>query len=145
MSEEVPKALSVWFVIHFIVDMFVAVPLFFFPERSLELLGWETIDPLLTRVAAAAFFAIEIESLIGRRASLDGFGNMLNLKLIWSLAAVIGIGWALLSGAQGAPLTGWLVLATFVIFHFVWLYWRLRVRSLRRERAAGSRNSPGDG
>ncbi|RLF66447.1 MAG: hypothetical protein DRN57_07135 [Thermoplasmata archaeon] len=99
MSEEVPKALSVWFVIHFMIDMFVAVPLFFFPERSLELLGWETIDPLLTRVAAAAFFAIEIESLIGRRASLDGFGNMLNLKLIWSLAAVIGIGWALLSGA----------------------------------------------
>lgn len=132
MSEEVPKALSVWFVIHFIIDMSVAIPLFFFPERSLELLGWETVDPLLTRVVAAAFFGIGIESLLGRKASIEGFKNMLDLKLIWSFSASIGIGWALLSGAQGSPLTGWLILITFVVFHFIWWYWRLKVDSILR-------------
>lgn len=130
MTSKAPKILSYWFIAHFIIDMLVAIPLFFFPERALELAGWETVDPLLSRVVAAAFFGIGIESLIGRNSTLEGFKSMLNLKIIWSFTAMVGIGWAMISGAQGGPLLGWLALSTFAGFHFVWIYWRVRVGKL---------------
>ena len=126
----VPRALSYWFIVHFVIDMSIAVPLFLFPERSLELVGWQEIDVLLTRVVAAAFFGIGIESLIGRNSHLEGFRNMLNLKIIWSFTATLGIGWSMIEGAQGRPVMGWLVLVTFVVFHFIWIYWRVRVGKL---------------
>ncbi len=129
-DKDIPKALSYWFIVHFIIDISLALPLFFFPEQTLELFGWEQIDVLLARVVAAALFGIGIESLIGRNTSLDGFKNMLNLKIIWSLTASAGIAWSMIAGAQGRPLMGWLVLATFVIFHFIWWYWRIRVGKL---------------
>lgn len=127
MEEDIPRALSYWFIAHFVIDMAVAIPLFFFPEAALELAGWENIDTLLARIVAAAFFGIGIESLIGRKASLDGFKNMLNLKIIWSFSAILGIGWAMIEGSQGRPIIVWLALSTFVIFHIVWWYWRIRV------------------
>ncbi len=133
MKKEPPIALTDWFILHFVMDMFVAIPLFLFPEKALDLAGWETVDPLLSRVVAAAFFGIGIESLIGRNATLDSFKNMLNLKIIWSFTAILGIGWAMFSGAQGGPLIGWLALATFVIFHFIWIYWRVRVGRILKE------------
>ena len=37
----VPKKLKVWFVIHFIVDISFALPLFFVPERFMTLLDGE--------------------------------------------------------------------------------------------------------
>ena len=127
MDQEAPKALSMWFIIHFIIDISLAIPLFFFPEQTLEFFGWDNIDVLMARIVAAALFGIGIESLIGRKASLDGFKNMLNLKIIWSFTASAGIGWSMIAGAQGRPLMGWIVLATFIIFHFIWWYWRIRV------------------
>jgi lipoprotein signal peptidase len=127
MEGEVPKALSIWFIIHFIIDLSIAIPLFFFPERTLELFGWENVDILMSRVVAAALFGIGIESLIGRKASLDGFKNMLNLKIIWSFTASAGIAWSMIAGAQGRPLMGWIVLTFFIIFHVVWWYWRIQV------------------
>jgi len=130
MTSKAPTALSYWFIVHFLIDMIVAIPLFFFPERALEMAGWETIDPLLARIVAAAFFGIGIESLIGRKATLEGFRDMLNLKIIWSFTATIGIGWAMIEGSQGRPVIGWMGLATFIVFHFVWLYWRVRIGKL---------------
>jgi hypothetical protein len=126
-EEKVPKSLSVWFIIHFLIDISIAIPLFFFPEQTLELFGWENIDVLMSRVVAAALFGIGIESLIGRNASLDGFKNMLNLKIIWSFTATLGITWSMVAGAQGRPMMGWVVLAAFLIFHLVWWYWRIQV------------------
>ncbi len=126
-EKRIPKALTLWFIAHFIIDISLAIPLFFFPEQTLELFGWAEIDVILARVVAAALFGIGIESLLGRNGSLDSFKNMLNLKIIWSAAASIGIGWSMIEGAQGRPLMGWLLLATFIIFHFIWWYWRLKV------------------
>lgn len=130
MEKVVPKALSYWFIVHFIIDMAVAIPLFFFPEQALELAGWESIDTILARIVAAAFFGIGIESLIGRNASIDGFRNMLNLKIIWSLAAILGITWSMIEGSQGRPLIIWFALFSFIVFHLVWWYWRIRVRKM---------------
>ncbi len=56
MSDEgaVPESLRRWFVVHFVVDALVAVPLFVAPRAVLGLLGWEEIDVAMARVVAAA-------------------------------------------------------------------------------------------
>ncbi len=127
MKGKVPKALSNWFVVHFIIDMIVAVPLMFFPNTTLEFLGWGSVDPILSRIVAAAFFAIGIESLLGRNSDPSAFKNMLELKIIWSLAAIIGIAWSLIDGGNGRPVILWGVLLTFVAFNGLWTYWRIRI------------------
>lgn len=128
MSEnQVPHALRTWFVMHFWADILFAVPLFIAPVWSLELLGWQQVDPYTTRIAAAALFGIGIESYLGRDAGVESFRTMLTLKVIWSLAAVVGLAWSLAQGAQGRPPFAWAVLAIFVAFNILWMYWRRKL------------------
>ncbi len=127
MNNTVPTALKRWFVIHFIIDMIAAIPLFFFPEFILGLLGWTSVDTFMTRIVGAAFFGIGIESLLGRNACTDTFRAMLNLKIIWSATAIIGIGWSFLEGGQGDAIWVLLTLFIFVVFHINWIYWRVRI------------------
>ena len=109
------------------MDLSLAVPLFFFPEKTLELFGWEDIDILMMRVVAGALFGIDNESLIGRNASPEGLKNMLALKIIRSFTASIGIGWSMIAEAQRGHLVGWGMLSIFIIFHMIWWYWRIRI------------------
>ena len=120
--KEVPDSLRTWFVIHFVVDVLVGIPLLFFPELVMPLLGWSTVDPIASRVVGAALMGIGIESYLGRNANIEVFRAMLNLKVIWSSSAILGIG---LGIWKGGPQAGWLFLVIFVIFWFVWInYWR---------------------
>ena len=123
----VPKALRAWFVVHFVVDTAVAVPLMLAPVYTLKLLGWQTVDPITARVTAAAFFGIGIESYLSRSSGKEAFLGMLNLKIIWSLAAVIGLGFSLLQGAQESPPVIWFFLLTFAAFNLLWVYWRRKL------------------
>jgi hypothetical protein len=120
----VPRSLRLWFVVHFYADVLAAVPLFLAPREVLGWLGWTTIDPLATRLVAAALFGIGIESYLGRNADLETFRSMLNLKVIWSSAAVIGVAWSQL---EGGPVAGWGVLGIFVVFNVAWVTFRLRL------------------
>jgi len=129
---KVPNALRTWFVIHFLIDVLFALPLFIAPVWALRLFGWQTIDPYTTRIAAAALFGIGIESYLGRNAGVESFRNMLTLKVIWSFAAVVGLALSLAQGAQGRPLFAWLVLAIFVGFNILWVYWRRQLGKLER-------------
>ena len=126
-DRQVPAALRTWFVVHFILDVLFALPLMLAPVWSLSLLGWQSVDPYTTRIAAAALFGIGIESYLGRNAGVESFRNILTLKIIWSLAAVVGLAWSLAQGAQGRPLFAWLVLAIFVGFNILWVYWRRKL------------------
>lgn len=120
--KEVPSSLRIWFVIHFIMDMLFGIPLLLFPELIMPMLGWGSLDPISTRVVGAALMGIGIESYLERNASLEVFRALLNLKVIWSSSAILGIG---LGIWQGGAQAGWLFLAIFVIFWFVWVYyWR---------------------
>lgn len=123
---QVPASLRTWFVIHFVADVIVAVPLFVAPRAFLGLLGWTAVDPLATRLVAAALLGIGVESLLGRRAGADTFRAVLNLKIIWSAAATIGILWSQL---EGGPKVGWLAFAIFAGFHALWVFYRLRLRA----------------
>jgi hypothetical protein len=123
---EVPSSLRRWFVVHFAADLAVAVPLFLAPGAVLGLLGWQAVDPLASRLVAAALLGIGIESLLGRGAGAATFRAMLNLKIIWSGAATLGILW---SQRQGGPWGGWAILAIFAGFHALWVHYRLRLRA----------------
>lgn len=118
---EVPRGLRVWFVVHFAADLLVAVPLFVAPEAFLGALGWRTVDPFTARIAAGALFGVGVESLLGRNEGVAVFTHMLNLKIVWSLACVVGIGASLAQGAQGRPPMAWAFLAIFVAFHALWV------------------------
>ncbi|MEP7149188.1 MAG: hypothetical protein ABI857_09920 [Acidobacteriota bacterium] len=132
-NASVPSALRMWFVIHFAIDMIVALPLFFAPREVLTLFGWTAIDPLATRLAAAAFFGIGLESLMGRNAGREAFKGMLQLKLIWSAFAAIGLAWSVLEGGLKYQWIGWMLVGTFVAFHVLWWYWLLRLKGGRDE------------
>lgn len=123
MKNTVPRALKNWFIVHFILDLLFAIPLFLFPDSFLSLLGWEVVDPVTARMVAAALFGIGIESLISRNATADSYRTMLMLKMIWSLASVTGITIGLISGSFGIFLTGCFLLAIFVGFNILWTYW----------------------
>lgn len=127
-----PSGLRTSFVVHAIADLLFGIPLFFAPAFTLGLFGWQSIDTISARIVAAALFGIGIESWIGRSSSLSSFVAMLNLKVIWSLACVIGIAWSLLEGAHNRPPMAFGVLAIFVVFHAVWVYWRIVVGKLFR-------------
>ena len=121
----IPSSLRTWFVIHFIIDIIFAIPLLIAPAFTLGLLGWETIDPAITRLVGAALMGIGIESFLGRNAGVEVFKGMLNLKLIWSSSAVFGIG---LSLFEGAPVMAWGFLVIFGVFFFIWLRYRLMLK-----------------
>ena len=117
MNSHIPSALKKWFIAHFVIDILIAIPLFFAPVWFLGLLGWEQVDQVMVRIVAAAFFGIGIESLIGRNSGPEAFKGMLNLKIIWSAAATLGISYSYLQGSQGDDI--WLILtaATFLCFN----------------------------
>jgi hypothetical protein len=120
----VPKNLRTWFVIHFITDYLFGIPLLVAPVWTLSLLGWSTIDPATSRLVGAALLGIGGESFFGRNAKLDTYFALLNLKIIWSLCAILGI---FLSIIQGSPPMSWAILAIFAIFSSVWIYYRFQL------------------
>lgn len=121
-KKTIPKSLKNWFVFHFFVDILFAIPLMFFPEQFLGMLGWEQVDIVTARLVAAALFAIGIESWLARNASVESYKSMLQLKILWSAAAVVAIGisiWEL----QSQNIFLWGILGIFIVFHIVWGYW----------------------
>lgn len=123
----VPPALKIWFVVHFAVDILLALPLMIAPEATLHFFGWVRVDPFATRLVAAALFGIGIESFLGRNADQEAYRGMLNLKIIWSIGAILGIAWSIFESSQAAPLSAWVALVVFLAFNLLWIYWRLRI------------------
>ena len=124
-SRDVPKSLRVWFVINFVLDIIIAIPMLLVPELLLPLLGWSVVDPITSRLVGAALLGIGVESLIGRNASRDVFKAMLNLKILWASGAILGIGLGLVAGG---PSIAWLFLAIFTGFLGLWAYYRVKLR-----------------
>ncbi|MBK8265547.1 MAG: hypothetical protein IPK80_29985 [Nannocystis sp.] len=121
----VPPALRTWFVIHCLADLLFAIPMMLAPVFTLELFGWTEVDPLTTRLVAAALVGIGVESYLGRGSDHQHFVGMLRLKMLWSGAANLGIA---LSIAQGAPTMAWLFQGIFAGFFVLWTSYFLRLR-----------------
>ncbi|MBA3462323.1 MAG: hypothetical protein H0T46_20340 [Deltaproteobacteria bacterium] len=129
----VPDRLRWWFVVHFVLDVVAAVPMFVAPTQLLGWLGWPAVDPIATRLVAAALFGIGIESLLGRNAGVEAFRGMLNLKIIWSATAALGVLWSQLEGGHVA---GWGVFAIFASFNVLWTRYRILLSAPRAAAAA---------
>jgi len=124
INSAVPNSLRTWFVIHFLVDIAIAIHLMVASVFTLKLFGWDTVDPFTARLVAAALFGIGIESYLGRDAGIETYLGMLNLKIIWSLAAIIGLCLSLFQGSTGAPAVIWALVLVFAGFNLLWVYWR---------------------
>lgn len=121
----VMKGMKTWFLIHFAVDMLFAIPLMFFPEQIMPWLGWESVDPVTSRLVGAALLGIGGESFFSRNASRDTFRALLRLKIIWASGAVLGLGLALW---MGAPFAAWGILGIFTLFLTVWIFYAYQFR-----------------
>jgi len=121
----VPPSLRRWFVVHFVVDLLFAVPLLAAPELLLGWLGWIAVDPVAARLVGAALVGIGVQSWRGRHEGREVFRAMLDLKLLWSATATVGL---LVSLLQGAPVATGLFAAVFAAFFCLWGSYRLRLR-----------------
>ncbi len=129
-NHQLQRHLRIWFILHFALDLLVALPLMVTPIWLLALLGWESIDPVAARLVAAALFAIGIESWLARNSTLEAFKPLLDLKIIWSAAAIIGFILNLIQNAHNRPPAIYLFLLIFLGFNLVWVYFRLQLRKL---------------
>ena len=55
----------------------------------------------------------------------ETYKALLDLKIIWSTAAMIAI---IITMIEGGPNTGWLILLVFLIFNLVWVYYRVKIK-----------------
>jgi len=129
----VPAALKSWFVLHCVGDLIVALPIFVAPSEILGLLGWQAVDPFATRLVAAALFGIGVESWLGRNAGRETFKGMLQLKIVWSGFATVGLAWSVIEGGLRYPGVGWMLVGVFAVFHVLWWYWRIRLERTSAE------------
>lgn len=118
-----PKGLKIAFKIHFLIDYLIAIPLFLFPMQVLALVGWDSIDPVASRISAAALFGIGGISLLAQKSSLEIYQILLKLKLIWSIGAIFGILVSIIQYSLYSSFILWLFLVTFLGFNIVWVHW----------------------
>lgn len=122
----VPRSLRFWFVVHFVLDFIFAVPLLIAPIWLMTLFGFENPDPFTARLVGAALLGIGGESLLGWEGPIEAFRAMLNLKIIWSLAAIGAIILTLV--VSGGPLMAYIILLIFAGFSGLWMYYRFLLR-----------------
>jgi hypothetical protein len=123
----ISRALRMWFILHFAVDSIIALPLFLFPENILKICGWISVDPVTSRLVASALFAIGSVSFLVRNADIHIYRIILNLKIIWSLFAIAGLLLSLMKSDQERPIALWILLIGFILFHLIWIYWRISI------------------
>ena len=76
-KQEVPNSLRNWLVFHFYVDYAFAIPFFFVPATTAEILGYDPLDPLAARIVAAALFGIGYSSLLASKFDLEAMRTKL--------------------------------------------------------------------
>ena len=120
----IPQGLRRWFILHFIVDLILAIPLFIAPIWFIQLFGFENANPVIARLVASALFGIGGTSFLIRNATVNTYKTLLTLKIIWSTAAIIGSLLAILEGAQAST---WIIIALFLPFSIVWIYYQSKL------------------
>lgn len=122
--QKVPQLLRFWFVVHFAVDIFFAIPLFIFPTKFLSLFGLEACESVTSHLLGAALLAIGSVSLLVHQKGRETFLAMLHLKLIWSATAAVVV---LIALIQGAGYLGWIVFAIFIFFTVLWAKYKIQL------------------
>jgi hypothetical protein len=126
---KVLSSLRQWFLLHFMVDYLIGIPLLLAPEWTLALFGFAPVEVFTARLVGAALLAIGGVSLLPHSRKV--YDILLSLKIIWALTAFLGI---LFSISEGAPRAAWLFLAIFTFFGCVWIYFKVQLKGVPRER-----------
>lgn len=121
--KQVPRSLQFWFKIHFLADMIFGLPLLFAPEWIMGLFGLPIESSITARLVGAALIGIGGNSLLMNKKSAQEFRSMLDLKILWSGAAILALA---LEIHQGASPRLWWVLGIFIGFAGLWNYYRWR-------------------
>ncbi len=124
MKKGVPKSLVVWSTIHFIVDILFGVPLVFAPHLFLGMFGMSILARLPARILGAALIGIGTTSLLICKKEKESFDTLLTLKIIWSIAAIIGI---IITLFEQGFLFAWILLFVFTFFSIVWIYYKRKL------------------
>lgn len=125
----IPSSLRRWFFVHFVLDFLLALGLLIVPETVLGILGLEPANFVLARLVGAALVAIGGTSFFMRNLGIEAYKVMLNLKLLWSGSAIVGI---VISLSEGAPLSISIFLLVFIIFFIVWAYYFNKIKASSR-------------
>ena len=123
--QSIPPSLRNWFIIHFVADMIFGVPLLLIPGKMLQVFGFPSDHFFFARLVGAALIGIGGSSFLARNSVIEVFRGLLELKILWSATAIIGI---LLSIYDRAPRSAWLFLAIFCVFSSAWITFRYKLR-----------------
>ena len=121
----VPTALRRSLVFDAIVDGLLGLVLFVAPEPVLRFFGWHSVDSIATRLLASALLGMSAQTWLGRNGDRALVRAALNLKVVWTGAATIGLAVAVM---LGSPALATFALIAFGAFFAQWTYWRIRFR-----------------
>lgn len=125
MKNNIPHALKIWFIIHFIIDILFAIPLLLFPFWVSHILNIPEVDSLAIRLVGAALLAIGISSLLYKDAHIYTYNALLSLKILWSASALLAIVLSFKESVSPAKIT---ILLVFAVFFFVWVYFKIKLK-----------------
>ncbi len=125
MKKIVPKSLRIWFLLHFIADLFFAIPLILFPKIILNVLEINSTAIPLARLVGAALVGIGGASFFSYKKSKESYNILLTLKILWSITAILGL---IVSIVQGSSKLLWIVVSAFSIFAIVWIYFKIKLK-----------------
>ncbi len=128
--QKVPQLLRFWFVVHFAVDIFFAIPLFVFPTQFMALFGLHTCESVSTHLLGASLLAIGSVSMLVNQKKKETFLAILHLNLIWSTTSAVVV---LIALIRGAGYLGWIVFAIFVFFSYIWAKYKIELSKIKDE------------
>jgi hypothetical protein len=113
------KLLKTTFVVHVVLSGVLGLVLLIMPGRFLQLLGWASIDPILSRILGAALLALAWGDYGGWRG-VDQAAQMslVQMQLAFAALSAIGVLRHLLAARQ--PVMVWLLFAGCVVFAALW-------------------------
>lgn len=117
----VPVSLRRWFTAHFIIDLLFGIPAILVPGFMLQLFGFPPTEQFSTRLLGAGLLGMGGAIFLMRNKGIISYRTMLNIKIIWSFAAIIAIAFSLYLGDSRRILA---FLAVFIVLVSTWLYYR---------------------
>ena len=117
------RALKTTFLIYAVVTVLVGVLLLVIPGRFLWWVGWgtwETIDPLMSKLAGAALLALSWGSFYGWRAAERSQVAIL-IEMEAAFTALACVGWLRNLLVTPYPARVWVVFAVLAVFAIAWI------------------------
>ncbi len=119
------KALKTTFAVHSIVSLVIGALLLLIPRTLLRGLGWNPIDPIISRLLGAALLGLAWSSFRGWRATARAqVAVLLEMEAAFTVLGCVGLLRHLLIGRW--PLIVWVVFVVLLAFAVAWIVFLVR-------------------